>query len=1154
MLAALCLAWQAAMGAAAPPAAPVFRTFGTAEGLPSSQVQALAQDGEGRLWIGTAFGLARYDGQRLVRFLPHAERSGALPSGSVDALHVDAAGRLWVASQGARLSRVDPGTDWFQPIALPAVATGAPLELWTISSTPGRIWIGGYGTGLIELDAEGRWLARHGREAGLPSLDLTQLVRDAAGRLWLLDLERGLGVFDPVDGQYRRVPGASQVLGLGATAGGVSYSTGKGQSCFVDERLRPECKPLPQLSQPGALLLVLSHRRGLWLGGLGELATWVDGRLHVYRHLPGAVGGLPRQQLWTGIEDREGGVWIGTFGGGLLYLPLGAERFRVWQSEQGLGDSRIRGLARDGSGRIWIGTMNAGLKRLDPQSGEVSTPVWPGRSPNRVFALAWMEPGQLWVGARDGLYRLQIAGDGAIRAVTPIPALAGASVDLLYPDRSGAIWAAAMGSGVYRVDPRTLRTEFHPFHAERFAGTEAQMLGAGPDGTTWVATDRGLYRFDAACACFLALLEQALVEAFALGSDDLVHVFVDGQLVRYRWRGGLFRDEGQAPLWLPQMQSAGGLAVIDDALWLAGPQGLLRYRLDGHTTHWDERDGLPTTEFSDRPFLVDGKVLWLGSERGLVRVDTQLPDPPRSPPQLRFDRVQVAGILGERPLPTAGLVRIGATESGLTVAVRLDRLERAHAQRFAFRLDRQGADWPPAGAEPVRVFGSLSAGRHRIEVRAWDGYGVPAGNVLALEIDVATPWWRSQQAYLAYAAAVLILLGQIEAARRRRWRNAEALAEARRQSEWNGRLAAAARALIAEVGHEVRNPLNGMLGMARLIAESPLPAETRRQLALLQEAGRQLARLLDDLTDWSRLEAGRGELALQPVRLAAVLEACLARHAMAAQAKGLDFVQHLPPALVVVADPARLLQIVDNLLGNAIKYTQHGGIVVRAELLDERPPRIALRVVDSGPGLSASDLERLFQPYERLSNARHAPGVGLGLAISRGLAERMQGELRAAPAPHGGAEFTLMLVAASLPEAQAPAPAEPETPRLDGVRLLLVEDDAISAEALAQALVALGAALTHAPDSLTALTVLAGQAFDAVLLDIDLPGMGGLELARVIRARPASPPLIAISGRTTAEDRAAAEAAGIAVYLVKPVEVEPLVREILAHGVRPATQ
>lgn len=1128
----------------------MFRTFGTAEGLPSRQVQALAQDGEGRLWIGTAFGLARYDGQRMVRFLPRAEQPGALPTGSVDALHVDVKGRLWVASQGARLSRVDPGAGQFHPIVLPQLATGAPVEIWSISSTPGRIWIGGYGTGLVELDAEGHWLAHHGSEAGLPSLDLADVVADAAGRLWLLDLERGLGLFDPEEGHYRSVPRSSEVLGLGATSDGVVYTTRDGQSCRVDAALRPECMLLDQVSQPGALRLVLPHRRGLWLGGLGELVTMAEGQLHVYPHLPGAAGGLPRQQLWTGLEDREGGVWVGTFGGGLLHLPFGAERFRIWQSEQGLGDSRVRGLARDGSGRIWIGTMNAGLKRLDPRSGEVSTPAWPGRSPNRVFALAWIEPEELWIGARDGLYRLEISGDGAIRSATPIEALAGESVDLLHPDRSGTIWAAAMGSGVHRVDPLTLDTEFHRYTAKGFAGTEAQMLGSGPDGAPWVATDRGLYRHDTACACFHPLIEQALVEAFALAGEDIVHVFVDGQLVRYRWRGGLFRDEAHAPLRLPQLQSAGGLAVIDDALWLAGPQGLVRHHPDGHSTHWDERDGLPGTEFGDRPFLVDDGALWLGGESGLVRVDTRLPDPEPSAPRLRFERVTVEGIAGVRELPTAGIARIGASETGLTVSVRLDRLERSHAQRFAFRIDREGEDWPPPGAAPDRVFGSLPAGRHRIEVRAWDGHGVLADNTLALDVHVAVPWWRSDLAHLGYAMVVLATLTWIEGARRRRRRSAEALAEARRQAEWNGRLAGAARALIAEVGHEVRNPLNGMLGMARLVADGPLPPETRRQLGLLQEAGRQLARLMDDLTDWSRLEAGRGELALQPVRLAELLEACLARHAIAAQAKGLAFALEVPAALVVLADPARLLQIADNLVGNAIKYTQSGGVIVRAENIETDRQRIALRVHDTGPGLTAADLERLFQPYERLSNARHAPGVGLGLAISRGLAQRMQGELRAAPAPGGGAEFTLVLAAAKPPPEAAPPAGEQGLPRLDGVRLVLVEDDAIGAEALAAALRALGADVTHAGDALSALAVLARQSADAVLLDIDLPGMSGLELARVIRAGAAPPPLIAISGRTTPEDRAAAAAAGIAIYLAKPVEVEAVAREVRSRVAR----
>lgn len=1128
----------------------MFRTYGTAEGLPSRQVHALAQDDDGRLWVGTAFGLARHDGHRMQRFLPHPELSGALPSGSIDALHVDARGRLWVASQGARLSRLERGSEYFAPVDLPGLAAEAAIELWSITSTPDRLWVAGYGTGLVELDGEGRWLARHGVETGLPGMHLIDVVAGAEGLLWVLDFERRLGAFDPATSRYRGLPGGQAVIGLGVVDGALAYTTRAGELCRVDTTMVARCSAVAGAAQAGALRVVLGGRRGLWLAGHGELLLDADGQSQRVGHVPGAVGGLPAEHFSMGLEDREGGRWLGSFGGGLLHLPLSAERFRSWQPGQGLTDARVRGLARDRAGRLWIGTMNGGVHRLEPGNGRIAPVASPGDGPavRRVFALAFDAADRLWLGTRQGLHRWTLDAAGEPVTAQAAPALDGESIDLLWLAANGDVWAAAMGNGVYRIDPDSLAARAYPFSADGFAGTEVQMLGAGPDGSPWVATDRGLYSHAEDCGCFRALLSGSMVEAFAVESGDVVHAFIDGQLVHYRWRGALFRDESRAPLRLAALQSTGGMALVDGSLWLAGTQGLLRHRLaDGKSTHWDERDGLVATEFSDRPFLIDDGVLWLGSERGLVRVDTRLPDPLPAPPRLRFDRVSVEGVAGERLLATAGLARVGATETGLTLAVRLDRLERPHAQRFAFRLDREGEDWPAAVASPERVYGSLPPGRHRIEVRAWDGHGLAAANTLALDVHVAAPWWRSEQGYLAYASLALIVLALIEAARRRRRRNDEALAEARRQAEWNGRLAGAARALIAEVGHEVRNPLNGMLGMARLVADGPLPPDTRRQVGLLLDAGRQLARLMDDLTDWSRLEAGRGELAQQPVRLAELLAACLARHATAAYAKGLEFQSRIPNDLVVLADPARLLQIADNLIGNAIKYTQDGGVDVRADLLASHPARVALHVSDTGPGLTDADLERLFQPYERLSNARHAPGVGLGLAISRGLAERMQGELRAAPAPGGGAEFTLLLSAASLPAVATPVAIDPPAPRLDGTAILLVEDDAIGAEALAAALGALDARVTPAPDALAALAALARQPVDAVLLDIDLPGMSGLELARVIRAGPAPPPLIAISGRTTPEDRAAAAAAGIAVYLAKPAEAEAVARAVIAE-------
>ena len=295
----------------------------------------------------------------------------------------------------------------------------------------------------------------------------------------------------------------------------------------------------------------------------------------------------------------------------------------------------------------------------------------------------------LWVGHQDGLQRLTVASDGRLqlRQQWMADALVGGMVDLLHRAGDGQIWAASMGAGFNRIDPVSGAVTQLPFGAQGLAGTEAQQIGVGVDGRIWVATDRGLLAFDPACNCWQTLIAGSRVEAFAVDGTQ-VYAFADGQLLRYVWRDGLFRDEAVAPRAFAEFQTIGGLVAVDGTLWLAGPQGLYRYLPEGDRLDaWDTRDGLPTREFSDRPLHVDQRGrLWIGSEEGLVSVDPTMPFPESGAARLRFDRLSVDGASGTRTLPIGGRPELRPDDRELYAVVRLSTLARAHAQRFSFRL------------------------------------------------------------------------------------------------------------------------------------------------------------------------------------------------------------------------------------------------------------------------------------------------------------------------------------------------------------------------------------------------------------------------------------------------------------------------------------
>jgi len=1146
-------AWQVA-NALIPAASPVFRSYGMDQGLPSSQIQALAQDKSGLLWIGTSSGLASFDGQRFRSYVAQRDRQNALASGGIEALLVDSNGRLWIASEGGHLARFRPETDDFERLS-PNLGDMAQIEIWSLAQARERVWIGTYGAGLVELSMDGRLVAQFGLSAGLSKLDVIDVLPDHAGGLWIADLDSGLSRFDikgsrAIAMPAQADPSALTPLGLAIRDHALHFSTREGMRCRVQAAQAPVCEQIPALNLPGRARMLLSSVHGDFSGGNGELLWEHAGRQAHLTFRPGSLGGVPNHNFWVGMADREEGLWMGTTGGGLLHLPREAFQFQVWQPDplatSGLLDGRVRSVANVGS-RVYIATLESGLFALDPESGEIKGVATPELKAQRLWALLVDADDRLWIGHQGGLarYRMDAQGTLIADAQWSQSELVGPRVDLLHRDAGGRIWAASMAYGITRIDATGQRV-LYPFNTNGLVGSEIQQLLTGADGAVWVASDLGLMRYREACECFDSLIQGARVEAVALASAGRVYAFVDGQLVSYQWREALFRNAEIAPRRFDEFQTVGGMRMAGDSLWMASAQGLFRYTpATDALSAFDARDGLVTREFSDRPFHTDAAGrFWLGSEAGVVSFDPASFEKLPAASKLRFADLGIEDASGHRDLDPSVPAEFAFDERDLSVSVRLETLARAHAQRFSFHLVGSDSDRADPGAASERRFGALRPGHYRLQVRAWDGYGQAAANALEWRFRIDPPFWRSAWAFLIYALSTALILAWLNALRRRRVRAQSVLAQARRQTEWAERLAAEKSQLVAELSHEIRNPLNGLLGMSRLLGSTELDTQQQRYVRLLSDAGKQLTTLLDDILDWSRIEAGHAPLEMQSVAVKQLLEPSFQRYAQLAAAKPLAFHVHFVGEPVVAAVPARLIQILENLLANAIKFTRVGAVdcCIRPDPLDMN--WISFEICDTGPGLSDEQRARLFKPFERGEGEALAPGTGLGLTISRALAERMGGSLVAEASERGGARLVLRLrPSTGVPmSATVAVPTANSRESLKGLQVLVVEDDAIGREVLESQLRAWGASVTAEDNAMDALISLNQRPVDAVLLDWDLPGLSGLELGRTLRAQypRASLCLIAVTGRATPADRALGEQAGFDAHLTKPLDPQAL--------------
>src|SRR5215469_3799450 len=374
--------------------------------------------------------------------------------------------------------------------------------------------------------------------------------------------------------------------------------------------------------------------------------------------------------------------------------------------------------------------------------------------------------------------------------------------------------------------------------------------------------------------------------------------------------------------------------------------------------------------------------------------------------------------------------------------------------------------------------------------------------------------------------------------------------------------ARAVEATLADIAHEVRTPLTGILALGELLATSELGARERDWATAIKSTAEHLALLTSLIVDAARADAKglvlRREL-IRPRRLAEALATSLAGRA---DAKGLEHGADISAALpqAVIGDPLRLRAALENLIDNAVKFTEHGG--VRLDVTCERAARGKVRLVfivtDSGIGLTAAEIKRLFRPFAQASEqvARNYGGAGLGLTFVKRIAKAMGGDLAVASAPGRGSRFRLSVTVDTVAEAAATAPSEGAAARDAAARslaVLCVEDNPYGRVLLNTLLAELGHRADFVGTGATAVEAVAQGRYDVVLMDVTLPDFDGVEATRRIRALPgpgARIPIVGVSGRANAADEATGRAAGMDGYLTKPLSPSALTQVLASLAVQ----
>lgn len=1155
------------------PLTPRLNQITVADGLPSNFVMGTAQDSYGYLWIATLDGLARYDGLRFQIW----RKGDNLQDNSINAVIVDARNRVWIGTQDAGLAMLDVDRQkfvYFNPNTQPKIHTNS---IWAVANTgDGAVWFGTMDNGLYRMRTNGtidHYMPKNGDVRSLPGSTITKLLVDSAGRIWICT-DSALAYFDGKG--FVRIPaqahhGQNVERFYVDLAGYVWMTTVSGLSV-----LRPDGSwtHKPKLAGGVKVSIVLwqDQQGNYWTNAGDGIGIYSKGRLTRIRLHNRLGNGLVEPQWIDATQDREGGLWFSSIDAGLWRVAPDWSSFSFLQHDnenpESIDAGYIAVVESANSNGLWIGGNSKNVEHFDA-NGRKMRSLDTNRyqkSLGAVTAITETKDGAVWVGFTYNLLRYQPNYEkGALwKSDDRENPVQGDSITAIVPLIDGRVWVQAQNIGLQLRDSEGRIYENILFDGNKGIqkGERVNASANGPDGALWLASSHGLLRWSNANRRFIQVPGVGTSEVIAFVYDAaaaMLWTIGKEGLRSYHWRAGhavfagaIGQDDG-----IPQLQFSG--MVIDDqgVLWVSSVRGLVR--IDPSTKRiriYGVGDGLPGQNLLGAPVFVQGsRNIAINTTSSAVIFDPSKVKPSDRPMPIMIESVSVNTDQGRKQLPLGHPFSLESRDRDLQVAAHIQSLRNPAEHKYRFKLEGYDPDWVEVDASGLRTFGQLPSGDWRLSIMGKTSDGIWSAPIV-LRFLVTPPWWRTPWALLGFIAtfAGLAWLSARDYRERLRRRHELQLTEQKREIAEQASLAKTR--FLANLGHEVRTPMTGVLGMSELLSATDLQPRQRHYVEAIRRAGEHLLRLVNDALDLARIEAGKLELDEKDFDIGQLIGDVSGLIAPLAEKRGLQFSDALDAGASRQwrGDRTRVEQILLNLLNNAIKFTETGHVALEVEPL--QPNGLRFIVSDSGPGLNEEQKQRLFRRFEQADGARTAArygGSGLGLAICQELAAAMGGKITVQSVLGEGTCFTVDLPLLASQSQPTPSAVQPMPANGQAIvkRLLLVEDDPTVAEVLVGLLRAHGHRVMHVPHGLAALAETASAQFDLALLDLDLPGIDGLALATQLRAQGFTAPLLAVTARADTAVERLVQAAGFDGFLRKPITGAMLLQkidEIMAHS------
>lgn len=1025
-------------------------------------INAIVQDYRGFIWVGGSNGLARYDGYTFKVYRNVIGDSHSL-SGNLTMDVVESNKRLWISTlEGLNLYLRDK--DEFK--RLPAEKgvgrhTPSNVSFRLMVDRGGLVWVGTSRGVNIYSPSKGQFINADHINDVVGKYTITSIVEDGAGVVWLGSKFNGLFQYTPktkiiniyrTDDKRHNSISNNSIRNLVLDQNNHLWiATDKGLNRLDAERkvfthyLADESNPR-SISQNGLWDVYVDKDNDIWVStdgkGLNVYSRSTNDfeRHHHYKYRPDSLGTGKVREFF---EDNHGGRWFGTYPSGLDYTNKARRAFELLQVKPFTSNSLISDLVlslhEDRNHNIWIGTEE-GLSRYEVATKKYTNYIYSnkanGLAANAVLALESDNEGNLWIGTwSGGLNKLNLSTGEIVHympnddGVLTEGAVSSRYIWSLTLDRNDGLW---IGTEIGIVDRLDLKTGiFEHFNANvgepgGLSGDFVQNLFYDAQGDVWVATSYGLNRLNAKTKKYENFMRED-GNPKSLVQNNVLNIFEDiNKTLWFATDGGLSQYD-RSNNYFTHLTYSDGLVgetitgVTQDHnnnLWLSSLDGISVVNdLDKSIQNFTVLDGIAGNT-ANRPALHYSKYhrkVFVGSTKGVTIIDPDLISKNQFVAPIVFTELKVNNVVVDK-VGEGVPIKKSITEADVIylndqhrmVSITFALLDYSHPLRnsYKYKLNGFDRDWIDSGTNNTANYTNLPSGKYRLVVMGMNSGGVWNEIPAQIDIVVEPPFWLTYWAYIIYLTVLSLFIYLVYLGHKRKlYFEREKVLHFKNIDKIKDQI-------LANTSHELRTPLNGIIGLAETLsreAEDRGDMGTSNKLNTIAFSGKRLSLLVNDILDFSKLGDHSLMLSIRPVNFKEVVQQTFELMQPLLGVKPIKLIDMvLEDTVYVYADSAKLQQVLINLLGNAIKFTERGSISVTC---NEGGGVTEIVVEDTGFGISEREINSIFDSFRQVDNyeTREQGGSGLGLSVTKKLIDLMNGSISVESKLGSGSIFSFTL-------------------------------------------------------------------------------------------------------------------------------------------------